>query len=333
MVDFTVAVPTYNGEHRLPGVFEALRSQTGLDGISWEILIVDNNSHDQTAAVVQQCQETSAVPVRYVLEQRQGAAYARDRAIHESESALVGFLDDDNIPAADWVAAAYHFAQAHPKAGAIASRIYADYEVEPPEQFHRISAFLAITQRGDQPLLYHPQQRILPPSAGLVVRRQTWLSIVPKHLVLSGRVEGSMLTGEDIEMLSYIQQSGWDIWYNPAMTLTHKIPQHRLQRDYLLPFFRGIGLSRHVTRMLNVAPWKRPMLAIAHFLNDGRKVLLHLYRHRQQVRTDLVAACEFQLFLSSLESPFYLWRKGYLKRRSADSSPNSSLQQPTPSRS
>jgi hypothetical protein len=43
----------------------------------------------------------------------------------------VGFLDDDNIPAPNWVAAAYAFAQEHPAAGAYGSRIHGDFEVTP----------------------------------------------------------------------------------------------------------------------------------------------------------------------------------------------------------
>jgi cellulose synthase/poly-beta-1,6-N-acetylglucosamine synthase-like glycosyltransferase len=74
--------------------------------------------------------------------------------------------------------------------------------------------------------LYKPAlNRIIPPSAGLVVRRKAWVETVPKHCILGGRKSGSMLTGEDTETISYIQQGGWEIWYNPAMEVTHKIPK------------------------------------------------------------------------------------------------------------
>ncbi|HAO12943.1 MAG TPA: glycosyl transferase, partial [Planktothrix sp. UBA8407] len=53
MIDFTVVIPTYNGASRIPDVLEKLRSQTGTENIAWEIIVVDNNSSDQTADVVQ----------------------------------------------------------------------------------------------------------------------------------------------------------------------------------------------------------------------------------------------------------------------------------------
>ena len=79
----------------------------------------------------------------------------------------------------NWVSSAYKFAQKSPKAGAYGSQIHGEYEVEPPINFERIQAFLAITERGNEPLLYNPQSRFLPPSAGLVVRREAWLETVP----------------------------------------------------------------------------------------------------------------------------------------------------------
>lgn len=315
MVDFTVAIPTYNGAQRLPEVLESLKAQTGTEAFTWEVLVVDNNSRDKTAEVVQAYQQDSPYPIRYCLEATQGAGFARKRAIQEAQSELIGFLDDDNIPHESWIAAAYAFAQEYPNAGAIASRIQGEFEVEPPESFSRLLSFLALTERGPDPLIYEPAKKVLPPSAGLVIRKQAWIENVPDRLILNGRVDSNMLTSEDLEMLSYIQRSGWEIWYNPAMQVRHKIPKQRLEREYLIPFFRGIGLSRYVTRMLSVKPWQRSPALIAYTLNDIRKITLHLLKHRTKVKTDLVAACELELFTSSLISPFYLWRKGYLNSK------------------
>ena len=316
MVDFTVAICTYNGEKRLPEVLDCLRSQINTENISWEILVIDNNSKDNTAQVVRDYQATwsEANPLKYLSETEQGAAFARKRAVKEAKSSLIGFLDDDNLPDPNWVVEAFLFGHKHPKAGAYGSQIHGEFEVEPPENFDRILPFLAITERGSQALLYEPQKKILPPSAGLVVRKEAWLANVPEHCILSGRVPGSMLTSEDLEVLSYIQQSGWEIWYNPDMELKHKIPHWRFERDYLIPFFRGIGLSRYVTRMVGVKPWRKPLAILAYTVNDTRKILLHLLKYRNQVKTDLVAACELELLVSSQKSPFYLWTNGYLKK-------------------
>ena len=312
--DFTVAIPTYNGESRLPAVLDCLRSQVNTKHICWEIIVVDNNSTDQTAKIVQNYQANwnQDYSLKYCWESQQGAAFARKRAIKEAQGQLIGFLDDDTLPNPDWVEAAYLFGQKHPGAGAYGSQIRGDYEIEPPPNFERIKAFLAITERGDEPLLYNPKLKFLPPSAGLVVRKEAWLASVPSHCILSGRVPGSMLTSEDLEVVAYIQQAGWEIWYNPTMEITHKIPGDRLTKDYLIPFIGGIGLSRYVTRMVGVKPWLKPALTLAYIGNDLRKIVIHLLKHGTAVKTDLVAACEMELFVKSLISPFYLLKNGYL---------------------
>ena len=319
-MDFTVVIPTYNGAKRLPLVLDRLQVQLNTEHFSWEIWVVDNNSSDNTAAVVQQCQSHSAIPIHYLLETKQGAGFARQRAMQEVQSPLVGFLDDDNIPDENWVHAAYQFGQDHPKAGAYASRIDGDFESDIPPDFERLLPFFALTQRGSTPRLYAPDQKILPPSAGLVLRKQAWQENVPEHLILGGRINGNMLTGEDIEMLSYIQQSDWDIWYNPEMQVVHKIPHTRFQRSYLIPFFRGIGRSRHVTRMLSVPAWQRPFMFWAYLLNDLRKIIHHYLQHgHSQIQSSLVLACEFELFCHSFMSPFYLWAHGYLRKANTPS--------------
>ena len=321
VVDLTVAIPTYNWERRLPEVLERLQisckdvmlRSLHSEHFSWEVIVVDNNSTDDTAKVVQAYQVNwpKQYPLKYCFEPNQGAAFARHRAFQEARGTLVGFLDDDNIPAPDWVLAAYRFAQEHPAAGAYGSQIHGVFEVSPPENFERLAPFLAITERGSTPLRYEPKKKVLPPSAGLVVRKQAWLESVPSQLILSGRTPSSMVTSEDLEMLSYIQAKGWEIWYNPAMQIDHKIPHWRLEREYLIPFFRGIGLSRHVTRMLSVKSWQRPIATLAYMTNDLRKIAVHLLKHGTRVQSDLIAACEMQLFISSLVSPFYLWQHGY----------------------
>jgi glycosyltransferase involved in cell wall biosynthesis len=55
-IDFTVAIPTYNGASRLPRVLEKLQMQVGIEHLSWEIIIVDNNSSDGTAKLVEEYQ-------------------------------------------------------------------------------------------------------------------------------------------------------------------------------------------------------------------------------------------------------------------------------------
>ncbi|MEQ8998302.1 MAG: hormogonium polysaccharide biosynthesis glycosyltransferase HpsE [Coleofasciculus sp. B1-GNL1-01] len=313
-IDFTVAIPTYNSANRLTKLLDKLRQQTDLDQITWEIIVVDNNSTDNTAQVVQEYQENwlADVPLTYILEPEQGAAYARLRAVKEAQGELIGFLDDDNLPNPDWIVQAHTFAKNHPQAGALSGQIHGEFEVEPPENFQRIQAFLAIREHGSTPHQFEPQNLRLPTAAALVVRRKAWQESVPQRPHLKGRLAGSMLGGEDYEPLLYMHKAGWEIWYHPDLHTYHQIPHWRLERDYLLSISRGCGLATCQLRMVNAKPWQKPLIIIRNLLGSLRRVVLQFLKYRGQFKTNLIAACEMEFFWGSLISSFLVVKRSSL---------------------
>ncbi|NER29288.1 MAG: glycosyltransferase family 2 protein [Symploca sp. SIO1C4] len=311
MVDFTVAIPTYNGESRLPKVLDKLRSQVNTESFSWEIIVVDNNSKDNTAKVVEEYQANwpDVYPLKYCQETQQGLAFARQRAIDEAQGDFVGFVDDDLLLAPEWVAAAYSFGKEYPQAGAYGGQVHGEFEVQPPENFNRIKSFLAIRERGSKPHLYQPEKLSMPPGGGLVVRKQAWCEHVPRNLTLIGRVNGIMLAGEDYEALLHIYKAGWEIWYSPEMHSYHQIPRRRLEKDYLMSLCRGAGLCICHLRLLNSTGWQKPLIMAKIWLGSLRRTVLHLIKYKWQVKTDLIAACEMEFLLSSMASPFFFLSK------------------------
>lgn len=309
-MDFTVAIPTFNGASRVPNVLDRLREQQDLDGIEWEVIVVDNNSTDALQQVVETYQQDFPCPLTYYFEEKQGAGYARKLAIRQALSELVGFLDDDNIPALNWVRTAIEFAQKHPRAGAIGSQIHGDFDVSPAPELKPLLPYFAICEWGNKPFQY---DRMLPPSAGLVVRRQAWLDCVPEKTILNGRTKDSFVTGEDIEVLAYIERKGkWEIWYNPLMEVNHEIIISRFEKDYLIQFFSGIGLSRYVTRTAGISEkWKCISLFSIYLLSDTYKLLRHLLICRLNIEKSLNDRCKYELLLSSLWSPFHLYFNNY----------------------
>lgn len=307
-LDLSVLIPTYNRAERLPALLQRLQAQRVPEGLAWEVLVVDNNSTDDTADRVQQLQSAWSVsaPLRYCFEGQQGLAYARQCGVQAAQGALIGFLDDDNLPEPTWVAAAVAFAQAHPTAGAFASRIRGQFEVPPPEALAPVLFYLALNDRGDQPVRYEPRQNGMPPAAGLVVRRDAWLQSVPSRLFLVGRIGNSMLAGEDHEALLYLHREGWQVWYNPAMEIQHCIPQSRLTFDYLSRNLWGIGLTRYHLRMLALPAWQRPLMSLVYLLSDLQKAGIYAWQHRQALAQPTAAACEMRRLLAMVWSPFFL---------------------------
>ncbi|MBF2035675.1 MAG: glycosyltransferase family 2 protein [Leptolyngbyaceae cyanobacterium T60_A2020_046] len=317
MVNFTVAIPTYNGAARLPQVLDALRSQIDTDTFTWEVLVVDNNSHDDTAALVQRYQTDwpTQTPLRYCFEAKQGLAYARQHAIDAARGEWVAFVDDDVITAPDWLAAAHRFSQEHPTAGAYGGQVHPAFEGEPPANFKRIQSFLAIRERGETPHRYDPAVLNMPPGAALVVSKSAWQNSVPRQLRLVGRVNGMMLSGEDFEALLHLHQKGWEIWYNPAMHSFHQIPPHRLEKPYLLKLAQGCGLCVCHLRVLNAPNFAKPFIMLKITLGGLKRTIAYWIKHRGKINTDPILACELQFLQSSWISPFFwFWQLFTLRR-------------------
>ena len=307
MLDFTVAIPTYNGANRWPLVLEKLRSQINIENISWEVIIVDNNSSDNTSKIVQDYQSrfSEFVSIRYLFEPQQGAAFARLKAIKEAKGTYIGFLDDDVLPEKNWIYAAYSFCQAHPQAGAVGGQIHGDFEVEAPPEYKRLYPFLSIREHGSKPRLFEPNKLNLPTTASLVISKKAGNESAPARPTLIRRIGKSMLGAEDYELLLYIHKNGWEIWYNPNMESYHKIPAHRLERGYLLSLGRSCGLPTYFLLTINAKSWEKPILFFRTLLGNSRRIILHLIKYRGRIRTDLIPAFELEFFLGSLLSPFY----------------------------
>ncbi len=309
-LDFTVAIPTYNGAKRLPKVLDLLLNQIGIESLNWEVIIIDNNSKDETNKVTDYYQNKfdQNFKLRYFQEKQQGIAFARMRAINEARGEFIAFMDDDNLPASDWVFQSYTFGKENPHAGAWSGQIHGDFEVSPPNDFTRIQAFLAIREHGLQPYLFDADNLRLPPGAGLVVRKQAWCESVPEELVFKGRLSKLMVGGDDTEALLYLHKAGWEIWYNPAMHINHQIPHWRLEQDYLLLLARGCGLCIFQLRLINAKTWQKPIVLVKTILGNLQRVLQHFIKYRGQLKTNLIILFEINFYLASMISPFYSLR-------------------------
>ena len=84
---------------------ETLSSLAGVqvpDGLSCELLVIDNGSTDDTAQVVQDA-FLPQMPLRYIVEARRGQAHARNTGMAEARGQFFLWTDDDVRPPADWI--------------------------------------------------------------------------------------------------------------------------------------------------------------------------------------------------------------------------------------
>lgn len=306
----SVVVPTYNGATRLPMVLDRLRNQKVDKGISWNVVVVDNNSDDATAEVVERYQKNWSAnsPLTYVFEPQQGLAYARQCGVENSDGQFVAFLDDDNWPPKDWINRIAGFGRQYPRAGAFGGRIAGVFEGDVPKDVAPLLGFLAIRDRGDHPHRYPVNQLQFPPGAGLVVRRKAWERCIPPVLVRNTR------GADDSEISWRMAKSGWEIWYNPYTTIEHFIPRFRLERSYLRGLTHNYGLCTCELMMIETAYWQRPMLLCKSLLGSLKRIVKHVQKYRYRSTETIEADCLLAFHLGNLKSPFVYMFKSFHKQ-------------------
>ena len=86
----SVVIPVYNGEAFLA---EAVASVLSQAEAILEIIIVDDGSTDGTPAIAQ----GFGPPVRYLRQENQGPAAARNHGVRLAQGDIIGFLDADDV--------------------------------------------------------------------------------------------------------------------------------------------------------------------------------------------------------------------------------------------
>ncbi|MGH8071010.1 MAG: glycosyltransferase family 2 protein [Candidatus Entotheonellia bacterium] len=99
----SVIVCTHNRAYRLEQTLKSLQEMIVPVGLPWEIIIVDNNSSDNTKEVIDNFINKFDLNVKYVVERHQGLSYARNMGVQEASGTIIAFTDDDCIVDRHWV--------------------------------------------------------------------------------------------------------------------------------------------------------------------------------------------------------------------------------------
>jgi glycosyltransferase involved in cell wall biosynthesis len=249
-VDFTVIVCTYNRSGNLPSCLSALARQEGVDGIDWEVLVVDNNSSDDTAQVVADLGRDLPIKIRYVREAQQGLNYARNRGVSSSAGTHFTFVDDDIHVSPQWLAA-LHRAFRETDADAIGGRIHLDPSIELPRWVtpgSETAGFLGYQDFGEQPFRMDGRSRY-PFGGNMSFDRRVVERIGLFDPKLGrrgeGRKRGELFKGAETDYFHRLAARGdARIYYEPKAVVFHRVQPHQLKQRYFLTIHFNAGYQR-----------------------------------------------------------------------------------------
>ncbi len=273
----TVAIPTHNRARTLALTLDSLAALRLDPGITFEGLVIDNNSSDATPSVVEEFARAAPFAIRRVFEPRQGSSFARNRAVREGQGDLIFFIDDDVIVDREW-ASELRSAIEERGLDAACGLVLAQWQAPPPK-------WLGVEVYGK--LAVHPETRVpaealsqyFSANVGFTRRCLDRFGLFREDL---GVVAGNPMSGEDTELFARIIGGGGKIALAPRAVVHHLIGPERMTRSYFRhkSFAFGVGsamsgkrthnrvdkLVRNLVRMGAAAAQGNPSLAFYHQL-------------------------------------------------------------------
>jgi glucosyl-dolichyl phosphate glucuronosyltransferase len=240
-----VLIATYNRATLLGETLDLLAASVIPPGMSWEVIVVDNNSNDATRSVVLERQPRYPVPLRYVFERRQGRSSALNAAMAITTAPYLLFTDDDVRVGSGWLAAgATALADGWDYIGGPVRPLW---EAPPPPWLDLTRGDLwgtiAILDYGNEPFVFDERQRV-PLGANMGARRSLVERIGGFRTEL-GRSTGARVLGQEVpELLSRARAAGLRGLYVPEMVVQHHVPAARLTKRYFRRWWMGKGYSK-----------------------------------------------------------------------------------------
>lgn len=240
----TILICTYNRAELLRSTLESLRNLR--TSRRWELIVVDNNSGDDTRQVVMAAAATFPVPVRYLYEPRQGKSCALNTGLAAARGDIVVFTDDDVRVTPEWLDGACGPLDDDPTIDYTGGPVRPLWGDDPPAWLDRqrgdLWGTLAILDYGSEPFVFEERRRV-PLGVNMAVRRTLIERIGGFHPEL-GRRGHSLLGQEQAEFLARGQRLGVRGRYVPGMELWHVVPGARLTRQYFWRWWYWKGVSR-----------------------------------------------------------------------------------------
>ena len=225
----------YNSTELIGDTLQHIGAQQVPNSLPWEVILVDNNSVDNTAAVAQKIWSSLnvSIPLTVVYEPRPGLCFARNLGFNTANYEYCLFCDDDNWLHHDYVRLAYQIMQGDNRIGVLGGLGEAVFENQPPPWFEKNKHSYAVgpqaEQSGDVTLT-----RGYVFGAGAVYRKSVYGKLKKEGFsyLLTGRKGKNVTSGEDAELCYNYVLSGYTIHYSSSLKFKHFIVSKRLTLEY-----------------------------------------------------------------------------------------------------
>jgi len=237
-MDISVILCTYNRCESLRRALASIAGSESSESLKWEVLIVDNNSQDQTYELAQEFCHVHPDRFRYVFEERPGKSNALNTGVREAKGRVLAFMDDDVIVEPAWLFNLTYPLINESWAGS-GGPILPEWTGAPP-------AWLPDDKRLLTPLplfdLGAATRLMEEPPFGTNMAFQA--SMFEKYGMFRtdlGPTPFSEVRSEDTEFGLRLLKGGEKFRYVPSAVVYHRVEPNRLRKSYFLRWWRDKG--------------------------------------------------------------------------------------------
>jgi glycosyltransferase involved in cell wall biosynthesis len=304
---FSIVIPTYN---RSADLAETLSSMRVISTTKpWEVIVIDNNSSDNTKSVVQESARSFPAELRYVFEPEQGRCAALNAGIGQAGGDIILTTDDDVRVEPEWP----------DRALAALDRLDCDYvggKVFPiwqrqrpqwvPESPSKLWAVLALLDYGSEPIEFG--QMYVPLGVNTAFRRRCFdvAGLWDNRL---GRKAGTLLGQEVREWSVRARAAGLRGFYAPEVVIRHCIPTSRLNKKYFRRWYYWHGISRALLYQQARLDMEAPESTAMDFAQVPHIAGIPRYLYRTFARSVIETARDYwrQDHIKAFEHELWLW--------------------------
>lgn len=242
-MNVTVILCTYNRCRSLQTTLDSVSASQMPDSVDWNVLVVDNNSNDDTRAVVHEYMRKLPGRFHYLFEARQGKSYALNSGIREARGEILAFLDDDVTVEPTWLQNLTAPVQSGEWIGA-GGRIRSTDSAALPEWLALEGAcglggvLCGLFDGGDVPC----ELDRAPNGSNMAFHRRVFEKYDCFRTDMGPSPDGKIpRPNEDTEFGRRIMAAGERLRYEPGAIIYHPVLQERLRKDYFLSWWFDYG--------------------------------------------------------------------------------------------
>jgi glycosyltransferase involved in cell wall biosynthesis len=241
----SIIICCYNSATRIRPTLEHIMKQQAPGELSWEVLLINNNSSDDTVKIAEEVwrEGNCKVTFRIIDEPRPGLSHARKKGVMNAQYEYLLFCDDDNWLKEDYLSIVWEIMESDLEIGVLGGRSEAVFEVSPPKWFKKYSLSYAVGDQYESSGYVTYKHRKLW-GAGSVYRKKHYEYIFSngfRHL-LSDRIGNSLVSGGDHELCMALRLAGFELYYDNRLCFKHFITKGRFNWNWFLNFFKNAAL-------------------------------------------------------------------------------------------